>query len=183
MSEKKTASKRPSYRGAKEELANSAGRVRIYGIELDQPDDKTMLPIWFCGYRTDSTDHRMGSRRIFHIPTEDIVQRGRVDEFDYEERQVEWFDVGPCTRLLEECFVAFEASSFIDHPKERSGLTVLERIHGVGSPHLHGRFGVAPIPIIIPLDPPAPGPNPIIIPLDPPAPGPNPIIIPLNPIA
>jgi hypothetical protein len=184
MNERKTSSQRPSYRSAKEELAKSTGRVRIYGVELAQPEGKAAIPIWFCGYRTESTDYRKGSRRIFHIPTESIVQRGQLDEFEYEEHLVEWFDVEPHARLLEERFVAFEASSFIDRQKKRSDLTVLERLHGVDSPlFFGGHLGDAPIPIVIPLDPNQPtNPIPIIIPLDPNQPtNPIPIIIPLDP--
>ena len=160
------------------------GRVRLYGIELEHSENKTMIPIWFCGYSAGSTDHRMGSRRIFHIPGEGIVQRGEVDQFKFEGYQVEWFDVEPGTRLLEECFIAFEASSFLDNQATDTGLTTLERLHGVGSPHLlphlRGRIG-GDVPIVIPLDPPGPSPVPIIIPLNPPGPSPVPIIIPLDP--
>jgi hypothetical protein len=179
MNEQATSSERPSYRRAKEELAHSAGRIRIYGIELDKPDDEAAIAIWFCGYRTDVTDYRMGSKRIFHVPREGIVQRGQVDGFKYEEWYVQWFDVELRTRLLEEFFVAFEASTLPDQQTKGGTLTALERLHGVGSSHLLPPLRVGSVPIIIPLDPPGPSPVPIIIPLDPPGPSPVPIIIPL----
>jgi hypothetical protein len=171
---------RPSYRSAKEELEKSAGRIRVYGIQLDKPDDDATA-IWFCGYRADVTDYRMGSKRIFHVPTQQIVRRGNVDGFKYEGHQVQWFDVDPRTRLLEECFFAFEASSLLEPHTKGDNLTVLERLHGTGSTHFLPHLRVGPVPIIIPLDPPGPSPVPIIIPLDPPGPSPVPIIIPLDP--
>lgn len=176
MNDKAKSSKRPSYRSAKEDLAESAGRIRLYGIELDKPDDEKAIAIWFCGYHVNATDHRMGSKRILHIAKEDIVQHGRVDGFEYEELQVQWFDVGPRARLVEECFVAFEASVLFGQQTEGRKMTALERIHGVGSFHFPGLFDV---PIIIPLNP-EPNPVPVIIPLNPNPPNPVPVIIPLD---
>ena len=164
MNDKAKSSKRPSYRSAKEDLAESAGRIRLYGIELDKPDDEKAIAIWFCGYHVNATDHRMGSKRILHIAKEDIVQHGRVDGFEYEDLQVQWFDVGPRARLVEECFVAFEASALSGQQTEGPrNLTALERIHGGGSFHFPPFFDV---PIIIPLNPNPPNPVPVIIPLD-----------------
>lgn len=186
MSQRRTPSKRPSYQRAKEEITKSAGRVRIYGIQLERPDDKTILSVWFCGYHTDNTDYRVGSKRILNIPAEAVVQRGEVAGYKYEEWQVEWFDVEARARLVEECFVAFEASSFLDSGRPSSDLTILERIHGAGSPHLlppaHGRArpeAPPPIPIIVPFDPPN-DPMPIIVPPNP-TPNPVPIVVPFNP--
>ena len=144
MSDRETYD-RPSYRSAKEELEKSAGRIRVYGIQLDKPDDDATA-IWFCGYRADITDYRMGSKRIFHIPTQKIVQRGNVDGFKYETHQVQWFDVDPRTRLLEECFFAFEASGLLEPHTEGDNLTVLERLHRAGDAgalHDFGRAGLA----------------------------------------
>jgi hypothetical protein len=176
MSDKAKSSKRPSYRSAKEDLANSAGRIRLYGIELDKPDSEAAIAIWFCGYRVDAADHRMGSKRILHVAKEDIVQHGRVDGFEYEGFEVQWFDVGPRARLVEECFIAFEASALSGPQAEGRKMTALERIHGVGSFHFPPLFEA---PIIIPLDPNPPNPVPVIIPLDPNPPNPVPVIIPL----
>jgi len=174
MSDDAQSPKPPSYRSAKDELANSAGRVRVYGIELDKPDDDKVIAIWFCGYCVDVTDHRMGSKRIFLIAKNDIVQHGRVDGFEYEKHQVQWFDVVPYARLLEECFVAIEASALSGQQAAPRQMTALQRIHGGGSFHFPPQFDV---PIIIPLNP-QPNPIPVIIPLNP-QPNPIPVIIPL----
>ena len=176
MTEEVQSPKPPSYRRAREELAGSAGRLRLYGVELDNPDDRTAIAIWFCGYRADATDIRTGSRRIFRIAKEDIVQSGRVDGFTYEEHQVRWFDVVSQARLLEECFVAIEASDLAGPPAEDRKLTALQRIRGGVGFHFPPQFEA---PILTPWIPIEPIPTPVVV--NPPSPNPVPILTPLNP--
>lgn len=159
---------KPTYQDAKIELSNAAGRVRVYGVELGCPEEDSSIPIWYCGNSAGGTESRSPSKRIFHLPKSDVIQRGQVYGFEFDGIQVEWFDLDLRSRLLEERFVAFEAAELFQKPL--GDLTALERLHGIGSSHLlppaqllhHPHPPVEPVPIEIPLDPPDP-PNPVPI--------------------
>ena len=171
-----SGSKGPSYKEARAELIRAEKAVRLYGVQLENAASPDTIPLWYCGFQIGSSDYRLGSKRIFRLPSSGVLANGLVDGFEYEGYAVCWFDVALDARIVEEVHTGFDARAFAQlatgHDGSDTDITALERLIGFGSGHLlePRSLGLDPVPIIIPLDPPPDNPTgpPIIIPLDPP---------------
>lgn len=114
---------RGSYPNARIELIIEAASTKIYGVRLDgDGSPEGYFPIWFCGMAGGGREVRLPTKRIWHLPADEIASGGVVKDFTYEGQAVEYFVIRPGTMPIEEHY-----SNVSLEDDARSGVTTLER--------------------------------------------------------
>lgn len=94
----------PSYQEARRDAFLSAYTVRVFGVPLEGGIGDTHIAIWWCGIAVNEFEHRQGTTRVWHLPTADVIKRGKVEDFFFRGHQVAFFDLARDSDPVEESY-------------------------------------------------------------------------------